>query len=125
MPKVPTWSAKPAKTSAKEESWSPRTPLCWRPNSNPSSLSLCEGPHREERWRRAPMAMEQRRIEGCDDSGKGRRHGGSDTTTSNVADLYSGRGNEGSGRNKVDAGSSGKQRGRCSSEGWQPRRRCQ
>ncbi|RWV88064.1 hypothetical protein BHE74_00041110 [Ensete ventricosum] len=75
MPKVPTRSAKPAKTSAKEESWSPHTPLCWRLNSNPSSPSLCEGPHREERWRTVPMAMVQRRIEGCDDSGKGRRHG--------------------------------------------------
>ncbi|RZR70700.1 hypothetical protein BHM03_00001101 [Ensete ventricosum] len=62
MPKVPTRSAKPAKTSAKEESWSPRTPLCWRPNSNPSSPSLCEGPHREERWRRAPMATKDRGL---------------------------------------------------------------
>ncbi|RWW44866.1 hypothetical protein BHE74_00049412, partial [Ensete ventricosum] len=59
MPKVPTRSAKPAKTSAKEERWSPRTPLCWRPNSNLNSLGLCESPHREERWRRAPIAAVQ------------------------------------------------------------------
>ncbi|RRT44205.1 hypothetical protein B296_00021303 [Ensete ventricosum] len=59
------------------------------------------------------------------DYGGGWHGRGSDTTASSVADLYSGRGNEGSGRNKVDAGSSGKQRGHGSSEGWQPRGRCQ
>ncbi|RRT43678.1 hypothetical protein B296_00004202 [Ensete ventricosum] len=57
MPKVPTRSAKPTKTSTKEERLSPRTPLCWRPNSNLSSPGLYEGPYREKRWRRAPMAV--------------------------------------------------------------------
>ncbi|RWW02103.1 hypothetical protein GW17_00034821 [Ensete ventricosum] len=71
MPRVPMQSAKAAMTSAKEKRWSPCTPLHWRPNSNPSSPGLYEGPYQEERWRRAPMAAVQRRIEGCCSSSRG------------------------------------------------------
>ncbi|RZS03393.1 hypothetical protein BHM03_00033562, partial [Ensete ventricosum] len=133
MPKVPTRSAKPAKTSAKEESWSPRGrwPLEWD-DKDCSKGRRCGcvvvAGQRHRAWLKV-TATAGSSSSSLSDGGDGlwrrvarERH---DTTASSVDDLYSGRGNEGSGRNKVDAGSSGKQRGHGSSEGWQPRRRCQ
>ncbi|RWW47148.1 hypothetical protein BHE74_00046875 [Ensete ventricosum] len=45
MPKVPIRSTKAVKTFTKEERWSPRMPLRWRPNSNPNSPGA-DGYHR-------------------------------------------------------------------------------